>query len=131
MFDYFLLRSQGHATIFLQLNTYNSEKLKYLPGDHLAVFPRNNQDIIQRFKRRLRNCPSDKTVIQLQVQGPNQDWDNYKRIPPCTFDTLLIRIIDLTNPPSQTTVQIMANSATDLKEKERLSFLAKVTFERF
>ena len=112
--------------MFIQLSTYNSKNLKYQPGDHLAIFPRNNQEMIERFKRRLKNCPSNASVVQLQVQGGNQNWNNYKRIPPCTFDTLLSRLIDIASPPSQATLQLMASYATDLKEKERLDYLAKV-----
>ena len=112
--------------MFIQLSTYNSKNLKYQPGDHLAIFPRNNQEMIERFKRRLKNCPSNASVVQLQVQGGNQNWNNYKRIPPCTFDTLLSRLIDIASPPSPDTLQFMAFYATDLKEKERLQYLAKV-----
>lgn len=117
----------GHATIHLQLNTLNPETLKYKPGDHLAVFPRNNRDMMQRFVLRLRNCPASKSAtIQLQVQGPNGNRENWKRIPPCSFDNLLARFIDLTSPPSQTTLRLMASSAIDQKDKMRLEILAKV-----
>jgi nitric-oxide synthase len=120
---------EGHATIHLQLNTLNPETLKYKPGDHLAVFPRNNRDMMQRFVLRLRNCPASKSAtIQLQVQGPNGNRENWKRIPPCSFDNLLARFIDLTSPPSQTTLRLMASSAIDQKDKMRLEILAEVYY---
>lgn len=117
--------SEGHATIFLQLNTFNSENLKYKPGDHLAVFPRNNQDIIQRFTLRLKNCPATRSLIQLQVQNPNQKWQNWKKIAPCTFETLLSRFVDLTSSPSQDTLRLLASSAIDQTEKAQLNILAE------
>ncbi len=124
---FFTLNSRdGHATIHLQLNTLNPETLKYKPGDHLAVFPQNNRDMIQRFVLRLRNCPAFKSTIQLQVQGPNGNRENWKRIPPCSFDNLLTRFIDLTSPPSQTTLRLLASAAIDPKDKMRLDVLAEV-----
>ncbi|XP_045033095.1 LOW QUALITY PROTEIN: nitric oxide synthase, brain [Daphnia magna] len=117
--------SEGHATIFLQLNTFNSENLKYKPGDHLAVFPRNNQDIIQRFTLRLKNCPATRSLIQLQVQNPNQKWQNWKKIAPCTFETLLSRFVDLTGSPSQDTLRLLASSVIDQTEKAQLNILAE------
>ena len=125
MFSSFV-RSQRCGAVIIQLNMDNSENFKYQPGDHLAVFPHNSQEMLKRFKRRLKNCPLNTSVVQLQVQGGNQNWNNYKRIPPCTFDTLLSRLIDIASPPSQATLQLMASYATDLKEKERLDYLAKV-----
>ena len=116
----------GHAIICLQLNTLNSETLKYKPGDHLAVFPQNNRDMIQRFVLRLRNCPAYKSMIQLQVQGPNRNWEYWKRIPPCSFDILLKRFVDLTSSPSQDTLRLLASSAIDPKDKIRLNVLAEV-----
>ena len=122
---FFSICSKGGA-VFIQLGTYNSKNLKYQPGDHLAVFPRNSQEMSERFKRCLKNCPSNTSVVQLQVQERNQNWNNYKRIPPCTFDTLLSRLIDIASPPSQATLRLMAFYATNSKEKERLHYLAKV-----
>ncbi|KAI9561886.1 nitric oxide synthase 2 [Daphnia sinensis] len=117
--------SEGNATIFLQLNTFNSENLKYKPGDHLAVFPRNNQEIIQRFTLRLKNCPATRSLIQLQVQNSNQKWENWKKVSPCTFETLLSRFVDLTGSPSQDTLRLLASSASDQTEKAQLNILAE------
>ena len=108
------------------MNTNKNENLDYQPGDHLAVLPRNDQELVQRFVNRLKSCPEFHSIIQLQVQGPNNNWEYYKRIPPCSFESLLVNFIDLTCPPNQSTLQLLATFATDLKSKAKLDELAQV-----
>lgn len=82
--------------------------------------------MVERLERRLKNCPNSQTVVQLQVQGPSQDWEEFHRIPPCSFDKLLSRFVDLTNPPNKSTLRLLASLATDNKEKTKLHLLAEV-----
>ena len=43
----------------------NPSKLKFKPGDHLAVYPRNRQEIVNAIRRRLIRCPEG--PVELQV----------------------------------------------------------------
>lgn len=92
----------------------------------MVVAPRNDPEMVQRFTRRVKNCPRLTSVSQLQVQGHNKNWEPYKGIPPCSFETLLSHLIDLTSPPSQSTLQLLATVATDRKETQKLQNLAQV-----
>lgn len=118
--------SQGYETVLVRLDSSNGENLKYDPGDHLAIFPQNVKKTIRQFEKRLKNCPDSKSVVQLQIYGPNQSWESFRKIPPCSFKTLQTRFLDLTSPPNQSTLQLLASLATDNKEKTQLQFLAEV-----
>lgn len=114
------------STVFLQLNAMNSENLDYQSGDHLAICPQNDQELIKRFIRRLKNCPDFLSIVQLQVADENNNWSCYKRIPPCSFEKLLACFVDLTCPPNQSTLQLLATATADPKTKGKLIDLAEV-----
>lgn len=124
------LLTSFNSTVFLQLSN-QCKDLDYQPGDHLVVAPRNDPDMVQRFTRRVKNCPRFTSVSQLQVQGHDKNWEPYKGIPPCSFETLLSHLIDLTSPPSQSTLQLLSLEATDRKETQRLQSLAQVRTSTF
>ena len=46
----------------------NPSKLKFRPGDHLAVYPRNRQEIVNAIRRRLIRCPEGPVELQVMRQ---------------------------------------------------------------
>ena len=45
-----------------------AEKLMYQPGDHVAVFPSNNPELVASFMAKLHNVPDLNKIYQLQLQ---------------------------------------------------------------
>ena len=62
----------SRSTILVQLDTQGSSDLAYEPGDHVAIFPINDKELVQRIVGRITVEQSLETVLQLEVQTNNQ-----------------------------------------------------------
>lgn len=108
----------------IELDIENS-KLKYETGDHLGVYPTNNEELVNRIGV-LLNADLD-TVIQLN----NVDEDSSKKHPfpcPCTYRTALRHYVDITSLPRTHILKELAEFANE-EEKAFLLSMAKPTEE--
>lgn len=99
----------------------SGSKIRYEAGDHVAVYPINDTEIVEAIGKRL-NIDLD-TVITLT----NVDEEASKKHPfpnPCSYRTALLHYLDLTHCPRTHVIRELAEYATDEKEKE---FLLKMT----
>ncbi|XP_006008471.1 nitric oxide synthase, brain [Latimeria chalumnae] len=122
----------GRYTIFLRLHSNNREDLKYLPGDHLGVFPGNHPDLVNTLIERLEDAPPLNQVVKVEVLeerstalGVISNWSDEKRIPPCTVLHAFTYYLDITTPPSPLLLQQFAPLAKSDKEKKKLEVLSK------
>lgn len=119
----------------------------YLPGDHLAVYPENSQSLVNAIIHRLANDQADQRfVIKIKsIQSPDHPnhhpegnifgaapkeeeikWILHERLPaPVSLREALIRYLDITTPPTQQFLTILAEYASNPKEQERMRHLAK------
>lgn len=44
----------------------NSADMNYSPGDHVALFPLNSQELVNGVLARLHNCPQPDQLIKLE-----------------------------------------------------------------
>lgn len=98
-------------------------KLKYETGDHVGIYPTNNDDLVNRIGE-LLNADLD-TVFKLS----NVDEDSSKKHPfpcPTTYRTALRHYVDLTSLPRTHILKELAEFAND-EEKEFLLSMAKPT----
>ncbi|XP_071178692.1 NADPH--cytochrome P450 reductase-like isoform X1 [Mytilus galloprovincialis] len=99
----------------------SGSKIRYEAGDHVAVYPVNDSDIVEGIGKRLE-VDLD-TIFTLT----NVDEEASKKHPfpcPCSYRTALSHYLDITNPPRVLLLKEMVEYARDDKDKE---FLAKMT----
>lgn len=101
-------------------------KIKYEPGDHVAIYPENNKTLVEQIGNRL-GIELD-TVISLDCID---EFTSKKHPFPCptTYRTALTHYIDITTPPRTNVMKDLAQYATDENDKEFLTKLSCNTVE--
>ncbi|XP_030383405.1 nitric oxide synthase [Scaptodrosophila lebanonensis] len=104
--------------------------LDYEPGDHVAIFPANNEQLVSGLLQRLAGVENPDEVLQLQLLKENQTsngifkcWEPHDKIPADTLRNLLARFFDLTTPPSRQMLTLLAGFCEDAADTERLQQL--------
>uniref|UniRef100_A0A671R3Q4 nitric-oxide synthase (NADPH) n=1 Tax=Sinocyclocheilus anshuiensis TaxID=1608454 RepID=A0A671R3Q4_9TELE len=118
----------NRLTIFVRLDANNHESLKYLPGDHLGVFPGNNEVLVTTLIEKLEDAPPVNQIVKvdsLSSAGVISNWTDESRIPPCTIYQAFKYFLDITTPPSPLLLQQFAPLATNEKQRKRLEVLSK------
>ncbi|XP_072047913.1 NADPH--cytochrome P450 reductase-like [Amphiura filiformis] len=101
-------------------------KLRYEAGDHVAVYPVNDPELVDKLGK-LLNADLD-TVISLN----NVDEEASKKHPfpcPCTYRTAFSHYIDITAPPRTNVLKDISDYAEDPKDKEFLLRISSPTPE--
>uniref|UniRef100_A0A672RH02 Nitric oxide synthase n=1 Tax=Sinocyclocheilus grahami TaxID=75366 RepID=A0A672RH02_SINGR len=119
------------STIFVRLDANNHESLKYLPGDHLGVFPGNNEVLVTTLIEKLEDAPPINQIVKVEfleerntALGVISNWTDESRIPPCTIYQAFKYFLDITTPPSPLLLQQFAPLATNEKQRKRLEVLS-------
>uniref|UniRef100_A0A9J7WXP6 Nitric oxide synthase n=1 Tax=Cyprinus carpio carpio TaxID=630221 RepID=A0A9J7WXP6_CYPCA len=123
----------NRLTIFVRLDTNNNESLKYLPGDHLGVFPGNNEVLVTTLIEKLEDAPPVNQIVKVEfleerntaLDDGSSNWTDETRIPPCTIYQAFKYFLDITTPPSPLLLQQFAPLATNEKQRKRLEVLSK------
>uniref|UniRef100_A0AAR2LUL5 Nitric oxide synthase n=1 Tax=Pygocentrus nattereri TaxID=42514 RepID=A0AAR2LUL5_PYGNA len=122
----------NRSTIYIQLHANNHESLKYLPGDHLGIFPGNHEDLVTALIDKLEDAPPVNQIIRVEfleerntALGVISNWTDESRIPPCTIYQAFKYFLDITTPPSPLLLQQFAPLATNEKQRKRLEVLSK------
>lgn len=119
----------------------------YLPGDHLAVYPENEGSLVAAIIKRLSQ--SEKSAVAadrpylVKIRSQNsldsthngyanghgnddQLWTLHDRLPaPVSLREALTRYLDITTPPTQQFLTLLADTADNTKDSEELKHLAK------
>ncbi|XP_066998024.1 NADPH--cytochrome P450 reductase isoform X2 [Anabrus simplex] len=101
-------------------------KMRYDSGDHLAVFPTNNEELVNRLGE-LLSVNLD-TIFTLT----NTDEDSSKKHPfpcPCSYRTALSHYVDITSNPRTHILKELIEYTKDPKEQEKLRSMASTTPE--
>ncbi|KAI8502299.1 Nitric oxide synthase, brain [Branchiostoma belcheri] len=134
----FISRTQLQApdssrqTILVQLDTKGREELKFSPGDHLGIFPANENHLVQRILGRIDGGTNPDDVLEIEALHKKtvaavvtKTWMPFERLPPCSLRTALSRYLDITTPPSPQLLGSLAMHTNDTAEKAGLQELAK------
>lgn len=103
----------------MELDIANSG-IRYTAGDHVAVYPVNNLQLVEQLAQRL-NINLDE-VFSLQAV----DSFTKKKSPfpcPCTYRTALTHYVELTHQPSSNLMAELAQYASNEQEKSKLEHL--------
>lgn len=101
-------------------------KMRYDTGDHLAVYPINNEELVKKIGE-LLNVDLD-TVITLT----NTDEESSKKHPfpcPCSYRTALTHYLDITSNPRTHILKELVEYTKDPQEQEKLRLMASTTPE--
>nr|QJF53971.1 Nitric oxide synthase [Sinohyriopsis cumingii] len=121
----------SRQTLLVRLGTQGAFELLYSPGDHLAVFPENSPSLVDKILACLHNSPPVDQDVKIEMQserttplGNVRTWERFPRFPVCTLRTALCRYLDITTPPSQSFLKILATQATNASERKAMENLA-------
>ncbi|XP_011700669.1 PREDICTED: NADPH--cytochrome P450 reductase isoform X2 [Wasmannia auropunctata] len=103
-----------------------SSKMRYETGDHLAVYPVNNAELVNKIGEQ---CGANlDTVFTLT----NTDEESTKKHPfpcPCSYRTALTHYVDITSNPRTHILKELAEYTTDPADKEKLKLMASTSAE--
>ncbi|XP_054711021.1 LOW QUALITY PROTEIN: nitric oxide synthase, salivary gland-like [Uloborus diversus] len=122
----------SRQTLFIELETQNHPAMKYFPGDHVGIYPANREEIVNGILERMRTtCPDPDRPFQLELrktvqslEGPAHRWYPHERIPALTMRLALTRYLDITTPPGQQFLRILATMAEDEADMRKIQLLA-------
>ncbi|XP_075798425.1 nitric oxide synthase, inducible isoform X1 [Microtus pennsylvanicus] len=119
-------KKSSRTTLLVQLSFEGSHGPSYLPGEHLGIFPGNQEALVQGILERVVDCPSPHQIVCLEVQDESGSyWVKDKRLPPCSLTQALTYFLDITTPPTQLQLHKLARLATDETERQRLEALCQ------
>ncbi|ELU16857.1 hypothetical protein CAPTEDRAFT_153661 [Capitella teleta] len=101
-------------------------RIRYDAGDHIAVYPTNNSELVDRFGQRLNADLGQ--VFSLN----NVDEDASKKHPfpcPTTYRTALLHYLDITSCPRTNVLKELSDYTEDAKDKAFLASMAQATPE--
>nr|XP_023016130.1 NADPH--cytochrome P450 reductase [Leptinotarsa decemlineata] len=101
-------------------------KMRYEAGDHLAVYPVNNSELVDIIGR---HCGKD---LNTNFTLINTDEESTKKHPfpcPCTYRTALTHYLDITQNPRTHVLKELAEYCSDPEEKEKLKLMSSTTPE--
>ncbi|XP_033628503.1 nitric oxide synthase, brain-like [Asterias rubens] len=125
----------SRSTILIHMDTQGASELLYEPGDHVAICPGNEVDLVNRIIKRVDlKEKSPDAVIKVEFMhvkqtplGVMKAWIPTDRLPLCSLRVALERYLDITMPPSPNFLRQLAGMATDDKQKRTLDLLSKDT----
>uniref|UniRef100_A0A8D0C3I7 Nitric oxide synthase n=1 Tax=Salvator merianae TaxID=96440 RepID=A0A8D0C3I7_SALMN len=113
----------SRSTILIKLSYETHQEVKYLPGDHLGIFPSNQKQLVDGILAHVTDAPQTDEIIRLETRCDRGYWTADKRFPACTLSQALLHFLDITTPPSQQLLKVLSQMATEDKQKERLDLL--------
>ena len=119
-----LHQEKGPPTLLLEFDGPGMKD--YLPGDHLSIFPRNDQNDIDIIMSKLDKIPQPDKLIDLQVQSYRQARVRSVEDFPTslTFNTLITYFLNINEVPSQRLLGMFSKYATDETDMNKLQILS-------
>ncbi|RXM30658.1 Nitric oxide synthase [Acipenser ruthenus] len=118
----------SRATILVRLDTGGQKELQYLPGDHLGIFPTNQDELVQAVLSHVFDAPPINETVGVEIleeKNGKSSWVREKRLPPCTLLQALSHFLDLSSPPSTKLLLSLSQFASADKDKSRLAKLSQ------
>lgn len=101
-------------------------KMRYDAGDHLAVYPINDTELIDKIGK---YCSKDLNTIFSLI---NTDEESTKKNPfpcPSSYRTALLYYLDITSNPRTHVLKELAEYCSDAGERDKLKLMASTTPE--
>nr|QCX35686.1 Nitric Oxide Synthase 1 [Nautilus pompilius] len=124
--------NSSRQTILINLDTNGASELSYVPGDHLGIYSANDPRLVEAVLARLYNAPQADSLVRLEVFqerqspfGSVKSWTAFEKFPSCTLRTAFTHFLDITTPPSQMLLQLLAVQASSNADRQTLELLGK------
>ncbi|XP_041348761.1 nitric oxide synthase, inducible-like [Gigantopelta aegis] len=124
----------SRQTILVKLDNEGAVELLYQPGDHVGIYPTNSPDLVDAILARLDDAPPPTQVIQVELlqetimpSGSIKTWKKTGKMPRCSLRTALRHYLDITTPPSQSFLKLLATQASRDDDREVLEQLSTVS----
>ncbi|XP_055598762.1 NADPH--cytochrome P450 reductase [Uranotaenia lowii] len=120
-----LHKAGGRSCMHIEFDIEGS-KMRYEAGDHLAMYPVNDKDLVERLGKL---CNADLETIFSLI---NTDTDSSKKHPfpcPTTYRTALTHYLEITALPRTHILKELAEYCSEEKDKEFLRFMSSTAPE--
>lgn len=104
-------------------------QLDYKPGDHLAVFPNNPKELVDKILSHLEpdtvgmyKEDISKATYRIEIQS-NGKWNQSSKLPECTLTEALTNYLDICGPPSQKFLKAILPYVLDKLDNQRMQKL--------
>ncbi|MGH0118446.1 UNVERIFIED_CONTAM: hypothetical protein FKN15_054298 [Acipenser sinensis] len=118
----------SRSTIMVRLDTGGQKELQYLPGDHLGIFPTNQDELVQAVLSHVSDAPPINETVGVEIleeKNGKSSWVREKRLPPCTLLQALSHFLDLSSPPSPKLLLSLSQFASADEDKSKLAKLSQ------
>lgn len=120
-----LHKAGGRSCMHVEFDLEGS-KMRYEAGDHLAMYPVNDSDLVDRLGKL---CNADLNTVFSLI---NTDTDSSKKHPfpcPTTYRSALTHYLEITALPRTHIIKELAEYCSDEKDKEFLKLMSSTTAE--
>jgi len=120
-----LHKSGGRSCMHVEFDLEGS-KMRYEAGDHLAVYPVNDEDLVERLGNL---CKANMETVFSLI---NTDTDSSKKHPfpcPTTYRSALTHYLEITALPRTHIIKELAEYCSDESEKEFLKLISSTAPE--
>lgn len=118
----------SRATLQVRFET----DMKYHPGDHMGVFPRNRKEIVEGIIYRLKDLEDPDVPIELQTlqetqtsNGITKTWLPHDKRPICSIRDMFSCYLDITTPPNPGLLKYFASIAENDEDRKKLGLLSR------
>ncbi|NWQ82251.1 NOS2 protein, partial [Columbina picui] len=119
----------SRVTILVKLSCEAGREVRYLPGEHIGVFPGNQAQLVRGLIARVKEAPPADQTVRLETRVPGGCWTGGRKLPACTLSEALTYLLDITTPPSQQLLKKLSQLVTAEGDKHRLEVLCQSTEE--
>uniref|UniRef100_A0A8C3CQS6 Nitric oxide synthase n=1 Tax=Cairina moschata TaxID=8855 RepID=A0A8C3CQS6_CAIMO len=113
----------SRVTILVKLSCETNQEVRYLPGEHIGIFPGNQPELVRGLISHVKDAPPADQTVRLETCTEGID----KKIPACTLSQALTYLLDITTPPSQQLLKKISQLVTAEGDKQRLEVLCHVS----
>ena len=120
-----LFKDTDRSCLHIELDITGS-RLRYEAGDHVAIYPSNESEIVDRIGQ-LLSVDLDSVFTLINIE---EDASKKHPFPcPTTFRTALTHYLDITSLPTTQLLKELAQYATNEEEKKQLQLMGSSTEE--
>ncbi|KAK2525340.1 nitric oxide synthase, inducible isoform X1 [Columba livia] len=119
----------SRVTILVKLSCEAGREVRYLPGEHIGIFPGNQPQLVSGLIAHVKDAPPADQAVRLETCVAGGYWTSDRKIPACTLSEALTYLLDITTPPSQQLLKNLSQLVTAEGDKQRLQVLCQSTEE--
>lgn len=120
-----LHKSGGRSCMHVELDLEGS-KMRYEAGDHVAVYPVNDTDLVERLGKA---CGANLDTIFSLINTDNESSKKHPFPCPTTYRAALTHYLEITALPRTHIIKELAEYCSEEKDKELLKLMSSTTPE--